>query len=83
MVYLFKIKGLLNDDHGFADQTGDQEKNGPKNMTIGDHVVPVGHGWSPVGHLFGPQNSDHFSIFPKIKYICIFFYNYQRYFKIC
>ena len=31
--------GLLKSDHGFADQTGDQEKKGSKNMTIGDQPV--------------------------------------------
>ena len=30
------MKGLLNDDHAFVDQRGDQEKKGPKNMTIDD-----------------------------------------------
>ena len=33
------LKGLLNDDHGFANQTGDQVKKGPKNMTIGDQQM--------------------------------------------
>ena len=44
--------GKLKSDHGLADQAGDQEKKGPKNMTIGDQSVTNWHyvvtGWSPM-----------------------------------